>query len=185
MNLIEKETPPAIEQIWNEFHKHTIDIVSYVIPFDKYKLFQERVKECPMFVLPVFKNIGFVNMVVQAQQDHVLFTSMREYKEKGAMASPYLSLSHFTDIARQKGIVLMRGEVNTGEINKGEGSELVKFLYEFYLRDDLYRQFVEVFNKQPSSFNFDTLMDAVTKLRPPVPKKKAVTSDPLTTLNLK
>jgi ATP synthase F1 complex assembly factor 1 len=184
MNLIEKEDPPAIEQIWNDFHRLTIDVVSYVIPAEQYKLFLARVKECPWFVLPVFKNIGYVNMVVQAQHEYILFTSMREFKERGATASPYLSLSHFTDIARSKGIILMRGEVNTAEINKGEGSELVKFLYEFYLRDDLYRQFVEVFNKQPHNFNFETLMEAVMKLRPPKSKKKA-TTNPMTTLNLK
>lgn len=180
MNLIEKETPQAIEQIWNDFHYLTIDVVSKVIPYQQYQLFFSRITTCPWFVLPVFKNIGYMNMVVQAQREYILFTSMREFKQRESMASPYLSLSHFTDLVQTKGIVLMRAEVNTTHLNKGEANDLVKFLYEFYLRDDLYRQYVEVFNKQPNSFNFDNLMEAVMKLRPPQPKNSP--AGPMTSL---
>ncbi|KAL0479193.1 hypothetical protein AKO1_009581 [Acrasis kona] len=179
----EKEEPHAIEEIWNNYHLAVIDVVSRVVPIDKYKLLLHRTKESPMFVLPIFKNIGYANMVVQAQRDHILFTSMREYKEKESLAAPYVSLSHFTDLAQSKGIVLVRAEVNTDQVNKGEALELIKNMYDFYLMDDLYRDFVQVFNLQPHMFSFDRLMEAVMKLRPPVAKQTK--QDPRGKIDLK
>jgi ATP synthase F1 complex assembly factor 1 len=41
----------------------------------------------------------------------VLFTPLREYKLRGTFATPYLVLTHYTDLAQTHGVVLLRGEI--------------------------------------------------------------------------
>lgn len=179
--LVERESPEAITRIWREHHEMNPHILAEVVPYSQYQVLKHRSKECPMFVLPVFKNIGFQTVVLQFQTEHVLFTAMRDFKQKGEWASPQMSLSHYTEFAQNKGIVLMRGETNDTHINKAEGRDLARFMYKFYLDDNLYHTFVEVFNKEPHRFNFEELINAVKAIKPvkqrynplvPPPKKK-------------
>eukprot|EP01027_Heterolobosea_sp_BB2_P006774 GEZU01010179.1.p1 GENE.GEZU01010179.1~~GEZU01010179.1.p1 ORF type:complete len:134 (+),score=59.32 GEZU01010179.1:43-444(+) len=127
-----------------------------------------------MFVLPIFKNIGFMTVVIQFQNPYVLITSHREFMKKAQNAPPYLTLTHFTDLLRTKGLVLVRGEVNFEHINKGEAVEFLELLYKFYLTDDLYNKFVEPFNKYPHLFNFQELLNAIQKIRPPKYEEKYI-----------
>ena len=41
----------------------------------------------------------------------VLFTPLAEYKARQGFSQPYLILTHYTDLARSHGTVLMRGEL--------------------------------------------------------------------------
>lgn len=45
----------------------------------------------------------------------VLFTPLAEYKLRQEFAQPLLVLTHYTDLARDKGIVLMRGDITSSE----------------------------------------------------------------------
>lgn len=45
----------------------------------------------------------------------VLFTPLAEYKLRQEFAQPLLILTHYTDLARSKGVVLMRGDVTSAE----------------------------------------------------------------------
>nr|CAG4718421.1 unnamed protein product [Naegleria fowleri] len=176
--LLERETPEAIIKIWKDHHEMNPLILAETVPYTQYQVLKHRSKDCPMFVLPVFKNIGFQTVVLQFQTEHVLFTSMREFKAKGEWASPQMSLTHFTEFSQTKGIVLMRGETNDAHINKAEGRELARFMYKFYLDDNLYHTFVEVFNKEPSRFNFEELINAVKALKPPKPRPNPLVPPP-------
>ena len=50
----------------------------------------------PMFVIPIFKNIGFMNALIQFQYPYTLITNLQEYKTRGENATPFVSLCHFT-----------------------------------------------------------------------------------------
>ncbi|KAL9656634.1 hypothetical protein ABK040_002905 [Willaertia magna] len=177
--LLERETPEVIRKIWTEHYYMNPTIISDIVPYIKYQVLLHRAKECPMFVLPVFKNIGFQTMVLQLQKDHVLFTGMREFKAKGEYAQPYLSVSHFTEFSQSKGIVLMRGEINDQSVfNKGDAKELINFMYKFYLEDNLYHSFVEVFNKEPFRFNFEELINSIKAIKPPKPRDNPLVAPP-------
>lgn len=52
--------------------------------------------------------------IARAPPSTVLFTPLAEYKLRQEYAQPVLVLTHYTDLAASKGIVLMRGEV-TGQ----------------------------------------------------------------------
>ena len=167
LNLLEKETPEVVQTIWSKYHFAMNDAIAHTLTSSQYQTLMSRGLACPMFVLPLFRNIGFVNMVLQFQRGHVLYSSLREFQRIGEFASPYLTLSHYNELERSKGIVLMRGEVNTKEIDKGQAKEIVELMYKFYLDDRLFRDFVEPFNKTPHLFSFQNLMVAIQMVKPP------------------
>ncbi|KAI0793323.1 ATP11 protein-domain-containing protein [Abortiporus biennis] len=41
----------------------------------------------------------------------ILFTSLQEYKSRTTFATPYLVMTHYTDLASTHGLVLLRGEI--------------------------------------------------------------------------
>ncbi|TFK57548.1 ATP11-domain-containing protein, partial [Heliocybe sulcata] len=61
----------------------------------------------------------------------VLFTPLQEYKLRQAFATPYLVLTHYTDLAKTHGVVLLRGEITpsaAAPVPSGAGQEEGKFL---------------------------------------------------------
>lgn len=54
-------------------------------------------------------------IVAKAAPTTVLFTPLAEYKLRQEYAQPVLVLTHYTDLALSKGIVLLRGEVTGAE----------------------------------------------------------------------
>uniref|UniRef100_A0A1E1X118 Putative mitochondrial f1-atpase assembly protein n=1 Tax=Amblyomma aureolatum TaxID=187763 RepID=A0A1E1X118_9ACAR len=86
----------------------------------------------------------------------VLFTSVDSFKVLGMEASsPYFILTFFDELATQKGIVLIRGDiVNPTDVSKCAGIWLMKYTLKFYSDINLYR-WVLCFNHRPNEFQFD------------------------------
>ncbi|KAF5377228.1 hypothetical protein D9615_006344 [Tricholomella constricta] len=51
----------------------------------------------------------------------ILFTPLQEYKMRAAFATPYLVLTHYTDLAHSHGVVLLRGEITPASASGGGG----------------------------------------------------------------
>ncbi|KAG5636565.1 hypothetical protein H0H81_007617 [Sphagnurus paluster] len=49
----------------------------------------------------------------------LLFTPLQEYKMRAAFATPYLVLTHYTDLAHSHGVVLLRGEITPASASSG------------------------------------------------------------------
>lgn len=65
------------------------------------------------------------------QTSTVLFTPLQEYKLRQSFATPYLVLTHYTDLAKTHGVVLLRGEITpsaAAPVPSGSGQEEGKYL---------------------------------------------------------
>lgn len=51
----------------------------------------------------------------------ILFTPLQEYKMRTSFASPYLVMTHYTDLAHSHGVVLLRGEITPASVGAGNG----------------------------------------------------------------
>lgn len=58
---------------------------------------------------------------VNPQTSTILFTPLQEYKLRGSFATPYLVLTHYTDLAHSHGVVLLRGEITPSTAAGGLG----------------------------------------------------------------
>jgi ATP synthase F1 complex assembly factor 1 len=160
VNQLQQESKDKIVEIWKAFHisKHcvfaTIDAATWT------KL-SGRMKEFPMFILPLPKGKGVEFMLVQHQGDTSLFTALAEFKEKGVQAKPALKLKHYAELQHTKDIVLMRGELDPERVTLLEAQLLANQLQLHYL-DPPRLKHVETFNRRPNEFDYNVLLDQIS-----------------------
>ncbi|KAI0735572.1 ATP11-domain-containing protein [Earliella scabrosa] len=56
------------------------------------------------------------------QTSTILFTPLQEYKLRQSFATPYLVLTHYTDLVKSHGLVLLRGEITPSGASSGVGA---------------------------------------------------------------
>lgn len=92
---------------------------------------------------------------------HILITGLEDYKARGTQASPYFTVTHYTEFAESKGVVLIRGDVVfTSKLNDSEAKWLLETTHSFYLNDLRYK-LVEQFNKETHEFEFKDVLRAL------------------------
>lgn len=64
-----------------------------------------------MFVLPVFRDKGYMTLISQYQDICFLITSLEEFRKNPTAATPYLSMTLYDDFIHDKGLGLVRGDV--------------------------------------------------------------------------
>eukprot|EP00897_Mesotaenium_endlicherianum_P005081 jgi/Mesen1/4600/ME000232S03844 len=146
-------TPEEIKKTWNDAHIGRSHI-STTLSSQQYDGLCFRAQSCPMFVLPVLREKGFVSMLTQAQMPHLLFTGLEDYKVRGTEAAPFFVVTHYPDLAESKEIVLVRGDVVLpSRLSDDEARELLKNIHDYYLDDGRYRH-VKTFNKESREFDY-------------------------------
>lgn len=92
------------------------------------------------------------------QLPHILFTGLEDYKAIGTQASPYFTVTHYTEFMENKDLVLIRGDiVFTSKLTDKEAQSLLETAQSFYLNDTRYK-LVERFNKQARGFDFNDVL---------------------------
>lgn len=165
--IIDKDAD-AIEAIWNQYHATVKDgFVSGVMTSTFYKSLLDRAKLYPIFILPLPRHTGFEFFFMQFHGHQVYFTSLLELQSKQENARPLLVLSHYTELSESKGIVLMSGEIDTSSslLSVREAQNLVYQLQLFYATGGAAKlNLVEKFNKKPSDFDYQELLEEIEKL---------------------
>lgn len=157
IETVEGLPPDEVARIWNDFHIGRGHI-SAVMATPLYEAFKSRAQACPLFVLPVRRDGGFVNMVTQAQIPYLLVTGLHDYKLRGTNAAPFFAVTHYTELAKSKGLVLVRGDVVLpSQLSDSEAQGLLKDVHAFYLQENKFR-LVQAFNKDPRSFDFQAVL---------------------------
>eukprot|EP01116_Phalansterium_solitarium_P003635 TRINITY_DN14453_c0_g1_i1.p4 TRINITY_DN14453_c0_g1~~TRINITY_DN14453_c0_g1_i1.p4 ORF type:complete len:191 (+),score=50.38 TRINITY_DN14453_c0_g1_i1:782-1354(+) len=160
LDLLEKEPVDNIRKIWIDYHKDK-PFICGVVQADEYSKIRQRSDRCPMFVLPLPKgDAGFMTFFLQSQGDMTNFTSLAEFQAKNKYAPTALGVQHFAELADSKGLVLMRGEVDTKVISVDEARMLVS-LWQVFLLDDTKNKLMEQFNHRPNEFDFNRVLDVL------------------------
>ncbi|KAG6837894.1 hypothetical protein H0H93_013047 [Arthromyces matolae] len=105
----------------------------------------------------------------------ILFTSLQEYKLRQEFATPYLILTHYTDLAHSHGIVLLRGEITPNSTNgsgnfmltQADAQILSMALQKFYLWDkqdetNAGKELLKCFHETPNEFKWEELIKQAT-----------------------
>ncbi|KAL1918390.1 uncharacterized protein VTP21DRAFT_3050 [Calcarisporiella thermophila] len=165
LDLIDKEDPDTISNIWIEYHKEKDGLTS-VIPAETYETLYSRSKQYPMFLLPLPQDQGIEFYLLQFQYHQCSFTSLIEYKTHGENARPHLTLTHYTELMKSKGIVLMRGEINEPRILSSDSARyLVYALQQFYITGGEEKlNLLREFHERPQDFKHEKLIEAMDKL---------------------
>lgn len=111
----------------------------------------------------------------ESKTSTVLFTQLAEYKLRGEYAVPHTTLTHYTELAGEKDVVLMRGVVQD---DRGVGAEdarwLVLCLQRFYggwdgerediVRREERRRLLEWFTGGDGRFSVEALLEEAERM---------------------
>ena len=174
--LREHTDSKEIELIWRAGHTKP-SLICAVIPSPIYGRIASLARDHPMFILPLPRDSGVEMHFMQfkfpeANVTHILFTSLLEYKTHGEFARPHTTVMHFEDLAEEKGIVLMRGEVDAEQrgIGLDDARTLVMGVQKLYGADvetergRNRRNLIEEFTRGSEEFDVSKLLDELNRI---------------------
>jgi ATP synthase F1 complex assembly factor 1 len=113
---------------------------------------------------------GLEFFFIQFQEHQCHMTTLLEYKAKGEKARPFLTITHFPELAKTKGIVLMRGEIidSPKKMITASNAQFLAFaLQQFYSTNNRSRlELVRLFNDVPDKFDYKELIKEMDKVIP-------------------
>jgi len=102
----------------------------------------------------------------------ILFTPLQEYKMRTSFATPYLVLTHYTDLVKTHGIVLLRGEITSSSGGQGyllsqEDAQILSMgVQKFYLWEDKKAEgesrgekILKAFHESPDAFKWEDMLE--------------------------
>ncbi|KAF2842854.1 ATP11-domain-containing protein [Patellaria atrata CBS 101060] len=165
-----------IEAIWRLRHASSPTSLVASIPNATFDSLAANGHAFPQFILPLPREgqgseIHFLQWTFPtAHTTTILFTYLAEYKLRGEFASPHTTVTFHSDIAKEKGLVLVQGAVVEGRgISVEEGKWLLMVLQKFYGMDraagtERRRKLLEAFSKGDSGFSLEKLIEEAEKV---------------------
>uniref|UniRef100_A0ACD5TSU8 Uncharacterized protein n=1 Tax=Avena sativa TaxID=4498 RepID=A0ACD5TSU8_AVESA len=153
-------SPEHLVAAWDDYHLGRGHIGASM-KAKLYHLLEQRSATCRYFVIPLWRGSGYTTMFMQVQLPHMIFTGLEDYKARGTQASPYYTVTHYTEFAETKDTVLVRGDVVfTSKLTDLEAKTLLETAHSFYLNDVRYK-LVERFNKETQDFEFKDVLQVL------------------------
>lgn len=160
IEMFEDKTAEEIKQIWLEYHK-TKDCVCAILDVSHYEQLMATGQEHPVFIFPIPRNQGYEFIMHQFAGNTIHFTPLLCYQVHKENAPECLNLTHYTDF-KEKGLILMRGEVDTKVLSPQEAQCLVNQLQLYYcMKDPSKLELLKIFTKTPEKFKH---MDVIAEL---------------------
>ncbi|KKA29128.1 hypothetical protein TD95_002339 [Thielaviopsis punctulata] len=167
--------------IWRLRHAAKKDSLCAVIPASTYLAMDTVARRAPQFVLPVphpeqGAEIHFLQWTFDAasQTSTILFTQLAEYKARGEFAQPHTTITHHLDLADERGLVLMHGQVMEGRGARVQDAQfLVMCMQKFYGAwegveagpvGEERRRLVDYFAAGDARFSLEKLMEETERL---------------------
>lgn len=134
LGLFKNEDKTKIEAIWSEFYsKKEFNVAETWDAKTFSELTAASKRAGKMFVLPVFKGTGHFVVVSQILEKSIIFTYLDDYRRDPMNAQPYLVVTMYDELLKEKGLVLVRGDVTPVALEKVEGAWLLRMIRRFYL----------------------------------------------------
>ncbi|KAL4796674.1 ATP11 protein-domain-containing protein [Aspergillus venezuelensis] len=152
-----------IEALWRLRFASSPTSICAVIPLETYQRINSAARQNPQFILPLPRTAGesqapeaagkpeentgadihFLQWAfhppasaptaVNSHTSTVIFTPLAAYKLHGAYAQPHTTITHHLDLAQEKGVVLMHGQVMPESgVSTAEATWLVSCVQRFY-----------------------------------------------------
>ncbi|KAK7126776.1 hypothetical protein R3I94_018082 [Phoxinus phoxinus] len=152
LDLVQEKSGSEIAEIWMQ-HFSKKDTISAVIPGSTFDIISGRAKSCPTFLYALPQKEGYEFFVGQWAGHEMHFTSLINVQTMGENAPSQLILYHYTDLQKDKGIVLMTAEMDIKFVTVHQAQCLANQVQLFYgsQRLETFR-LVENFNHQPKEF---------------------------------
>ncbi|CAH0487664.1 unnamed protein product [Peronospora farinosa] len=153
LELLKNESRRQICRIWEDFHVNKDDAIATTLTANEFYSLVKRAAVAPYFIVPVYRQEGFFNMLCQFQQSCFLVTYLDAFKENPNAAPPCVVISLYDNLVAEKNLTLVRADV-INMLDKKESQLLLQQLLISYQHDKLYHH-VDKFNNTPDQFDFE------------------------------
>eukprot|EP00929_Paragymnodinium_shiwhaense_P016851 TRINITY_DN125504_c0_g1_i1.p1 TRINITY_DN125504_c0_g1~~TRINITY_DN125504_c0_g1_i1.p1 ORF type:complete len:238 (-),score=28.71 TRINITY_DN125504_c0_g1_i1:110-823(-) len=154
--LLVRESPVRVREIWLERFKDDPSKFAGAMSNDEYAAMQANAAVCPMFLVPVPRGDGYVNLLWQAQGNRVLFKTLEAF-QRGDQGAVDVGLTMFTELLGSHQLVLLQGSIHTPLLTKAEGARIIRYCREAYV-DPVRFAWVKKFNQNPREFDYEEFM---------------------------
>lgn len=168
-NIVKLETfvnksPEQIKDIWRAYQTANINgLLCGSKEPSTASILTQRAKKMPMFVFPVYKSHSTYFVMLSQFQDNVfMVTYLEEFKKDSLNARPWLQLTLYDELVKNKGISLYRADF-LPSLSSDDSQYLVDIIFQAYTDDEIFDSLVSTFNQDPQRFNFNNLL---TKFKP-------------------
>uniref|UniRef100_A0AAY4AWE1 ATP synthase mitochondrial F1 complex assembly factor 1 n=1 Tax=Denticeps clupeoides TaxID=299321 RepID=A0AAY4AWE1_9TELE len=152
LDMVQDKPGEEIGELWMQYYANK-DTISAVIPGHIFEVMFGRAKSCPTFLYALPQKEGYEFFLGQWSRQELHFTSLINVQTMGENAPSQLILYHYSDLLKDKGIVLMTAEMDSKFINVQQAQCLANQVQLFYAaqRRETFR-LVETFNHSPVDF---------------------------------
>ncbi|KAJ1552567.1 hypothetical protein HK405_010824 [Cladochytrium tenue] len=162
---LRREDPDRIAAAWNEHHATKDGVVSGVMPAEFFNKLMDAIRKYPTFIFPLPRDDGVEFYLMQAGGKQLYYTPLLEFKTRQEAARPHLVLAHHDELAAEKRIVLMRGDVLVNTLSPELARLLVYQTQLFYATgSERKRALVREFHENPAAFDFQKLIDEMERV---------------------
>merc|ERR1711939_1106031 len=163
-----------IEALWRLRHVRDPQSLCAAMATSTFARLARTARQHPQFILPLPKEgqgaeIHFLQWTFPSETTvTVLFTHLAEFKLRGEFAQPHTTVTHHLDLAEDKGVVLLQGQVVEGRgVSVDEAKWLIMCLQKFYgvvgeKRER--RRLLELFGKGDPAFKVEDLVEEAEKI---------------------
>lgn len=161
LSLFEAATPQQVASIWNSHHIQFLQYWGRTISAEAYYALEPRLRLCPYFVIPCFRDKGLFNVVTNFKDDLIGVAPLAEWQQKQDNAGIHMTIQFFTELARSKRLVLVRCEIKDEVFQRQDCIFMTQMVLKYYTYPRLYEAWVETFNKRPSQFDYHAFLRAM------------------------
>ncbi|XP_048107946.1 ATP synthase mitochondrial F1 complex assembly factor 1 isoform X3 [Alosa alosa] len=156
--MVKDISAEEIGKLWMQYYSNK-DTISAVIPGATFELIFNRTKSCPTFLYALPRQEGYEFFVGQWAGHELHFTSLINVQTAGESAPSQLILYHYTELLKDKGVVLMTAEMDDKFINVHQAQCLANQVQVFYGSERRSTfQLVENFNHKPADFKYMSMI---------------------------
>jgi len=156
--LLMKESSARVREVWLERFRENERVVAGVIADREYELLCASAAACPMFLVPVPRGSGYINLVWQAQGRRFIYQTLDSFqKGGGSSVGADLGVVLFPELLSTHHLALLHGELHTPVLTKAEAERVVRYTREAY-SDSSRFAWVKKFNCNPREFDYEAFM---------------------------
>eukprot|EP00933_Yihiella_yeosuensis_P075551 TRINITY_DN8499_c2_g1_i1.p1 TRINITY_DN8499_c2_g1~~TRINITY_DN8499_c2_g1_i1.p1 ORF type:complete len:229 (+),score=30.37 TRINITY_DN8499_c2_g1_i1:105-791(+) len=153
--LLKQETPVRVREIWLEQYRNSLTTVAGVLSEQQYSELHKNSEACPMFIVPVPRGEGYLNLVWQVQGQNFLYKTLDGFQSNSPLLD--LSVTLFTELQASHQLVLLHSKIATNLLTKDEAARIIRYTREAY-SDPEFFAWVKRFTHSPREFDYEEFM---------------------------
>lgn len=155
--LLTQETSVRVREIWLERYQENEFAVAGVMAQEEYHQIYNNAKSCPLFLVPVPRGEGYMNLVWQFQNGAFVYQTVESFQQ-GITGQVDFGFALFAELLNSHQLALLHGTLQSQLLTKAEAGNIVRYTREAYM-DPARFEWIRRFNQEPREFDYEEFLN--------------------------